>query len=162
MGSGFHGGFGHTSGEIGYQRGQSYENSSTDIALEDHDTELVTETLIQELRSRGVKFSEENVVMVTHQSDGQLLWLEKGNGSVGLQHIIQRHAADLKESFGVEKPDIPLFIKNVVEHARIVSNRIRNGGFERIYDYNGSYYVASGIGTNGFIITIYPMGKSEG
>jgi len=44
-----------------------------------------------------------------------------------------------------------------------LSNKIvvHNGkqGYTRIYDYGGKYYIVSGIGTNGFIVSAYPVGK---
>lgn len=30
-------------------------------------------------------------------------------------------------------------------------------GFERVYYYEGSYYVMTGIGTNGYIVSAYPI-----
>lgn len=32
-------------------------------------------------------------------------------------------------------------------------------GFERVYSYQGNYYIVIGIGTNGFIISAYPHKK---
>lgn len=52
------------------------------------------------------------------------MWLEKGNSSAGLEHIINGNG--------------------------------RNG-FERIYYFDKKYYVLTGIGTNGFIVTAYPI-----
>ncbi len=46
-------------------------------------------------------------------------------------------------------------------NGRIISNELKriNGrdGFERIYYYDGKHYVLTGIGTNGFIVTAYPI-----
>lgn len=51
----------------------------------------------------------------------------------------------------------------VLDHSdgQVVSNtlKITNGrqGFERIYYYDGKHYVLTGIGTNGFIVSAYPI-----
>ena len=52
-------------------------------------------------------------------------------------------------------------MNDVVSNGRIISNELKriNGrdGFERIYYYDGKHYVLTGIGTNGFIVTAYPI-----
>lgn len=34
-------------------------------------------------------------------------------------------------------------------------------GYERCYEYKGNYYIMTGIGSNGFIVTAYPIGKDD-
>ena len=70
---------------------------------------LKPEHLMDELRDSGKKFSEEDVVMIAKQKDGELLWLEKGNRKVGLQHIVERHSSNLEDAFGVTENEIPYF-----------------------------------------------------
>lgn len=146
MGAGFHGGFG--AGTKGAQ-----------------DTQ--TQSLIGELEKSGVKFTKEDVVFVTKDATGQTVWLEKGNQSAGLEHIINGdgkssgHAEHFEKAFGISKEQIPSFLNNVISNGRVVSNQLKsiNGreGIERIYYYNGKHYVLTGIGTNGFIVTAYPI-----
>lgn len=146
MGAGFHGGFGN--GTKGAQDAQ-------------------TKSLINELEKSGVKFTKEDVVFVTKDATGQTVWLERGNMSVGLEHILNGdgktpgHAADFKNAFGINRDNIPAFLNNVITNGKVVSNtlKITNGrqGFERIYYYDGKHYVLTGIGTNGFIVSAYPI-----
>lgn len=145
MGAGFHGGFGNTEGA------RSHE----------------TNKLIKELESNGVKFSKADVVFITKDKTGQIVWLEKGNSSAGLEHIINGngktlgHGKDFEKAFGVSCEQISSFLNNVVSTGYVVSSELKyiNGrsGFERIYYFDKKYYVLAGIGTNGFIVTAYPI-----
>lgn len=145
MGAGFYGGFGNTHG--------AKNNSS--------------EELIAGLEKSGVKFTKENIVFITKDATGQTVWLETGNESAGLKHILDGngqspgHAADFERAFGVSQNQIPSFLNNIVSKGTVVSNesRIINGreGFERIYYFDGKHYLLAGIGTNVFIVTAYPI-----
>lgn len=145
MGAGFHGGFG----------------SSTTGAQE-----FRTESLIKELEKSGVKLTKENVVFATKDATGQTVWLEKGNKSAGLEHILNGdgkssgHAADFEKAFGVSQKQLACYLNKVISSGKVISNKlVKRGnreGFERVYYYEGKHYVVTGIGTNGFIISAYP------
>lgn len=120
-----------------------------------------------ELEAAGVKFTKEDVLFVTKDKTGQLVWLEKGNQRAGLEHILNGsgntggHAADFERAFGLSKAQIPAFLEKVISKGKIVSTitKLVNGkpGFERIYEYDGKHFVLAGIGTNGFIVSAYPI-----
>ena len=145
MGSGLHGGFGRTKG------------------AEDSETAR----LIDELEKSRVKFTKEDIMFITRDETGRIVWLEKGNSSAGLEHILNGngktpgHAADFERAFGISKSEIPSFLKNVISKGKVVSDTLKtiNGrsGYERIYYYDGKHYLMTGIGTNGFIVTAYPI-----
>lgn len=144
MGTGIHGGFGNTQGAKNNEANK----------------------LIEELERNGVKFSKEDIVFITKDRTGQTIWLEKGNSTAGLEHIINGngktpgHGKDFEKAFGVSKDQIPNYLKRVISQGKIVSNNLVKKGnkecFERIYYYEGNYYVVAGIGTNGFIVSAYP------
>jgi len=123
--------------------------------------------LIQELVRKGTKFSERDMLFITRDATGQIVWLEKGSPRAGLEHIIygngitQGHAEDFFRAFGISTEEIPSFLEQVISHGKVVSNILKpvgNGmGFERVYYYEGSYYVMTGIGTNGYIVSAYPI-----
>ena len=123
--------------------------------------------LIQELRDANIKFSEEDIVFITRDQTNQIVWLETGNSGAGLMHILDGngksagHAAHFEQAFGVPRSQVPAFLKEVVTNGNIVSNelkRVPGGyGFERIYAYKGKRYLLAGIGTNGFIVSAYPI-----
>ena len=148
MGAGYHGGFGGTNGAQEHSLDQS-------------------EALIAELENNGIKFTKENIVWITRDRTGQIGWLEKGNSSAGLEHILNGdgastgHASDFKNAFGISKEEIPSFLHKVISQGTVISNEYRfvNGhmGYDRIYYYEGNHYVLTGIGSNGFIVTAYPI-----
>lgn len=112
--------------------------------------------LLNELRQRGEKFNEKDVVMITKTKKKELVWLEKGNEKKGFEHIIKRHEKDLEKKFGVKKQNIPSFVKDVFTNGVEISTKLKNEGYQKEYLYKGKYIVISGVGTNGFIVSIYP------
>lgn len=147
MGTGFYGGFGRTN--------KSNVNES--------------DNLIKELEKNDVKFTKENIVFITKDQTGQIVWLETGNKSAGLSHILDGdvitsgHAADFERAFGISREQIPNYLEKVIRYGTVVDNKIvKRGsreGYERTYYYDGKHYVVTGIGTNGFVISAYPKKK---
>lgn len=119
--------------------------------------------MINELTKAGVKFTKEDVVFVTKDKTGQLIWLEKGNSGAGLEHI-RKHSNDFMVKHGVKSSNLVNHIKNVLEKGSVLSTekkRLTNGkiGLEKIYLYKNKYYVLGAIGTNGYIVSLYPTSK---
>ena len=60
---------------------------------------------------------------------------------------------------------MPNYIKTVVSSGKILkeTNVMNNGksGIERIYEYNSQYYTLLALGTNGFIISMYPIRRRK-
>ena len=72
---------------------------------------MLNKKLIQELREKGVKFTEENLMWLFKNKDGKIIFLEKGKNSGGFQHILKH-----KEEFldkGIFEEDLAEFIKMV-------------------------------------------------
>ena len=73
------------------------------------------------------------------------------------------HASDFKKALWLESNQVSGYLQKVITHGNIVSNTIKpvgnRMGFERVYSYQGNYYIVTGIGTNGFIISAYPHKK---
>ena len=89
------------------------------------------------------------------------LWLETDNKGVGLAHIKERHFSDFVSKHGVSKENIvghldSIITTGILEYSRIT---MRNGkpGYEKLYYKNGQYYLLSATGTNGFLVTAYPL-----
>ena len=122
-----------------------------------------SEALVKQLEQSGVKFSKKDMVFVTKDKTGQVVWLEKGNESSGLQHIVSRHADDFQSKHGVSKSQISNHLNDVFTSGKVEYSRItqKNGrtGYERLYSYNGKYYLQTGVGTNGYIVSAYPISK---
>jgi hypothetical protein len=123
----------------------------------------VNKNLIDELIAKNVKINVDDIVFITRDRSGQIIWLETGNEMAGLTHIVSRHAEDYKKAFGVESGDIPELLKKVISDGELLSSNLvtkagRNG-YQKVYDYNGRHCIISGIGTNGYIVTAYPAEK---
>ena len=122
-----------------------------------------SEALVKQLEQSGVKFSKKDMVFVTKDKTGQVVWLEKGNESTGLQHIVSRHVDDFRSKHGVSKSQISNHLNDVFTSGKVEYSRItqKNGraGYERLYSYNGKYYLLTGVGTNGYIVSAYPISE---
>ena len=123
---------------------------------------------IHELEKAKVKFTKEDVIFVTRDQTGQLIWLEKGNSGAGLEHLLhgdgrktKGHENDFVVKHGVNSDNIIDHIKKVVSYGKVEYSVIktRNGkpGFERMYLYKEKYYMISAIGLNGYIVSAYPV-----
>ena len=123
------------------------------------------EHLLKELENSHTKFSKENIEFVTRDQTGQIVWLERGNAVVGLEHILKRHASDFMEKHNIIESDISKHLESVITSGSVEYSRIqeRNGRAccERLYSYNGDVYLLAGIGLNGFVVSGYPIDVDE-
>lgn len=113
------------------------------------------------LENANVKFNKESLVFAVNDNKGRIYWLERGNKLAGLQHIIERHKEDFQNAYGVEERDIAGFIKNLVLTGEKIAERtrIKKGKItiQQNYKYNGKLYTLNAVGTNGFIVSCYPI-----
>ena len=79
---------------------------------------LKPQNLMDELLNSGVKYNVDDVIAVTKTVDGKLVWLEKGNGSAGLAHIM-RHADDFAKK-GINTEQLSDFIIKAISEGKIV------------------------------------------
>ena len=70
------------------------------------------------------------------------------------------HAEDFQRALGINKKEIPNYLYKVITNGTVIRNELKNignkVGYERDYYYNGKYFVVTGIGTNGFVVSAYP------
>ena len=132
------------SGKVGSEVGSGKKTSGAN--------ELLKSDLLDELSKSGVKYSPDDVVMITKNTSKDLLWLEYGNNKAGLTHIEIRHAADFSKR-GIK--NIPEFIYDMLkkEPISIVES---SRGMNAIYLMNGKKYLIA-YGKNGFIVSVYPI-----
>ncbi|MBQ8374869.1 MAG: hypothetical protein IJX98_04765 [Clostridia bacterium] len=153
MGAGYHGGFGSTKGAKSHQKAVEEKQKNS----------LIDPKIVSEMERNNIKFTRTNLVFTTKDKTGQIIFLEIGKDDAGLKHIQQRHTREFFEAFSVKKEDIPHFLYKVVREGNIVDNHIeiRNGRqtITKVYDYQGNYYILTGVGTNGFIVTARPAKK---
>ena len=76
-----------------------------------------------------------------------------------------RHADDFHDKHNVSKENITDHLSNIISNGNIEYSRIiRRGnrdGIEKLYSHKGKYYLLTGTGTNGFIVSAYPKREKE-
>lgn len=53
-----------------------------------------------------------------------------------------------------------VFSSGEIEYSRLVNKNGREG-YEKLYRYKNQYYLLTGVGTNGFIVTSYPIDSAS-
>ncbi|MBR0383245.1 MAG: hypothetical protein IJH61_00980 [Eubacteriaceae bacterium] len=112
------------------------------------------------------------MVFIVRDQTGQIVWLEKGSSSAGLKHILDgkdgnpSHAKDFERAFGVQRENVGAYLKTIIKNGSVINNQLvdisdGNQGYERIYEYKGNHFIMTGIGTNGFIVSAYPIRKDD-
>ena len=112
------------------------------------------ETLIKEIKSNGIKFTEENIIKIMKNSDGKIIFLETGNEKAGYLHILEHKNGFMRQ--GIPKDDIIGLIFQALDENKIVGFQGRG---RPIYDcnYKGVIRrVAITVSNNGFIVGANP------
>lgn len=145
----------------------SFKNQETEQIAAENEERIEREILISELKKSGIKLNETDIVFITKDRTGQIVWLENGNLNAGLNHILDGngitpgHAKNFKEKFDVDRSHIGNFLNKVIKSGNVEYQRIiwKNGhkGYEKMYSYSDNYYVLTGVGLNGFIVSAYPQ-----
>ena len=93
----------------------------------------------------------------------RIVFLEKGNDKVGLQHLLKEHAEQFKKKFdGIKSNDISEFIERTMENRQpFGSKEGTKGGITVVYKIEEDKYLVVGIASNGFIITAHPSSKKK-
>ncbi|WP_155997465.1 hypothetical protein [Streptococcus ruminantium] len=107
--------------------------------------------LMEELANSGYKYDADSVILVNKNTDGKLLWLEKGTTKAGHEHIVLRHGDDFS-NLGIN--DIPSFIDDALGIQPIQTGIGAKGPFSK-YEIGGRNYILA-YGDNGFIVSFYP------
>lgn len=141
------------------------ENKEKSENKQELKNEYVLNEGIIELKKAKVKFNEKDVIFVVRDKSGQLIWLEKGDLGVGLNHIFAHHEKDFFNKFGVNKDEIPYLIKDIILKSKLLyeHKEYRNGilCLTKIYLYKDKHLILGAIGSNGFISSIYPIDEEE-
>ena len=108
--------------------------------------------LIDDLVTGGTRITPENVVDI-RSINGRTVWLETGNSSAGLQHIVGKHGPEFAQR-GIMEAQIPDVIFTALQKNNVVGYQGRGTG-RPIYefDYGGlTHQLAITVGDNGFIV----------
>lgn len=109
--------------------------------------------LINEVVASGKKISPEKVVMITKDPTGKIVWLENGNDSSGLKHIINEHGREFNGK-GISNENIPNYVLEAVHQGHIVGTQgKRNPRTIYEFTYNGQKQrIAVQVSDNGYIV----------
>ena len=119
--------------------------------------------LIDEVIANGDKISPDKVVLITRDPTGKIVWLEEGNSSAGLQHIIDRHGKEFNGK-GISNDGIPDYVLEAVYQGNIVGTQGKRTPPRTVYEftYNGeTQRIAIQVGSNGFIVSANPKSMKE-
>lgn len=118
--------------------------------------------LIDEVIANGEKISPDKVVMITRDPRGKIVWLETGNASSGLQHIINQHGHEFNGK-GISNEDISDYVLEAVYQGHIVGTQgKRNPRTVYEFIYNGQKQrIAVQVGSNGYIVGANPKSLKE-
>ncbi len=106
--------------------------------------------LVDELVKNGTKITPADVVGTTRMPGGQIAFLERGNSSSGLQHIIERHGAEFAQA-GIPESKMPAFLMEALENGKLVGQQGRRPVYEVNYEGN-TLQVAITMGNNGYVV----------
>lgn len=118
--------------------------------------------LIDEVIASGEKISPEKVVVITRDPTGKIVWLEQGNSSSGLEHIIGRHGHEFNGK-GIANNDIPDYVLEAVYQGNIIGTQGRRNP-RTIYEftYNGeTQRIAVQVASNGYIVSANPKSMED-
>lgn len=93
-------------------------------------------SLISQLDNCHEKYNKEDLIDITTDTAGNIVWLEKGHlgdRPSGLVHILQRHASDFQKH-GIDIAEIPRYIMSAIHYGKIVSYQGRGKG-RPIYEF---------------------------
>lgn len=117
-------------------------------------TSGVGRALIDEVIANGEKISPNKVLMITRDPTGKIVWLETGNDSSGLKHIIDAHGKDFNGK-GIANADIPNYVLEAVYQGNVVGTQgKRNPRTIYEFTYNGvTRRIAIQVSENGYIVS---------
>lgn len=118
--------------------------------------------LIDEVIANGDKITPEDVVVITRDPSGKIVWLEIGSATAGLQHIVDNHGREFNGK-GIANQDIPSYVLEAVYQGNVVGFQgKRNPRSVYEFVYNGAIHqIAVQVANNGFIVSANPRSMKE-
>lgn len=125
-------------------------------------TNGANKALVDELVRSGEKCTPENIVGITKDSSGKIVWLETGTKKAGLNHIIEEHGSQFHGK-GISNDEISNYIMEAVHQGNIVGYQGKKNPrtiYEFVYE-GKKQRIAITIGPNGFIVGANPKSSKE-
>ncbi len=138
---------------------QRYQQPTKDLNLPNDLHELEKAALIAELQQLGIKHSPENIIRIAKTIEGKIVFLETGNFSSGMRHILREHTLEFAEQ-GISQEEISDAIMVAVTQGQIVSYQGVNHPTPRpIYQFTFKGEIkmmAVQVSDNGYIVSANP------
>lgn len=125
-------------------------------------TNGANKALVDELVSSGEKCTPKEIVGITKDSSGKIVWLETGTKKAGLNHIIEEHGSQFHGK-GISNDEIPNYIMEAIHQGNIVGYQGKKNPrsiYEFVYE-GKKQRVAITVGPNGFIVGANPKTIKE-
>ena len=117
-------------------------------------------TLIAELRQAGVKHTPEQILRIAKLPNGKIVFLETGNASSGLQHILENHKDEFAEK-GIYEAEVPDAVMLAVIGQTIVGYQKQNRPIYQITFNGKTHLIAVTVGSNGYIVCANPRSTPQ-
>ena len=125
---------------------------------------------ISKLEENGIKFTEEEIIWITQNSEGKIIWLELGQHNYlnpdkgsGLEHIHQKHTILQLDKWGYKTPKQQAeFLLSVISDPNPIFGVDDKGWIVYQVDTDiGVKYLGLQIGDNGYIVTARPYDPDD-
>ncbi len=143
------------------QSSADYYNQACEVDARAYAKTWADYQLIAEVKQLGVKCNSNEIIGITRDTNGKIVWLEKGHlgdRASGYAHIVDAHGKDF---INVGVNDIPEYLLTAISEGKIIGYQsVTNATPRPVYEffYNGDWnYVAITIGDNGYIVGANPV-----
>lgn len=128
------------------------------MLVHNNNDDQLCQALFDELEQNGIAHTPENIVRIGRNADGQVVFLETGDGAAGLQHILQEHGTDFANR-GIDADEIPDLVIDAVTRGDLVEIT-PNGAMVIDAEFNGVMQrLQVTVGSNGFIVQANPRSR---
>ncbi|MDO4230462.1 MAG: hypothetical protein Q4C98_11660, partial [Capnocytophaga sp.] len=124
---------------------------------------LIDSKLVSEMKKAGTKFTERNLKFVVKNSEGKIIFLEKGNINSGLEHIMEgkwSNKTNFQKLFNNSVDEminnIYKAIKNEKYIKKIIDDKNRISYIYKIKTTQGLREFKIATGSNGYIVSFIP------
>jgi hypothetical protein len=114
--------------------------------------------LIAELKKAGIKHTPENIIRITQNPSGKIVFLETGKGGErgsGLLHILENHREDFLNR-GITEEQIPDLIIRAISEGTIIGIQGKSRLIYQVEINEIIQYVSLEISYNGYIVSANP------
>ncbi|TRV45276.1 MAG: hypothetical protein EWV53_21440 [Microcystis panniformis Mp_MB_F_20051200_S9] len=114
--------------------------------------------LIAELKKAGIKHTPENIIRITQDPKGKIIFLETGKGGdkgSGLLHILENHQEDFLKR-GITEAQIPDLIVTAISEGTIIGIQGKSRIIYQVEINEMIQYISLEISPNGYIVSANP------